>query len=476
MPLTVLTGAQLRDRALALWAAKYLARGQALDVSKDSDAYAQADAFGLLAADIQQMVVEAALDIFPDTASEAGVLKHGDKIGLPRKVATPATLTVTQLGTGSYTTAGVLTAADGTRYSPAINGSVTVTGTVTLTALDAGVIGNRAAGTVLTWQSAPVGLAATVTVLATTSIGADVEAIEAYAARILAWWVDRPGAGNNADFVQWAESRAGVADAYVYPRCDGVSVGVLGAVCVVPCGAGAARVLAAGNVTDVQDYLRGEGAYAADGPRIPAFLAAEDVTVFAASDQPQAVAIAATLGAGYAFPWAGTRTVGTGSTTTTVELTAAIPAGLVNGSRVAVADPAVRGGFAVRTVTAASGTSFDVTEPLSAPPGVGTLVYPAPDNWEQIVAACVAVFDRLGPGIGYAPSLRFPAESASNPATLYQSALVAAVMGVPGLAGAPAGVPGVTACTVTLTGAVDPTKVVPTPFTVLTPGAITVTP
>jgi hypothetical protein len=253
---------------------------------------------------------------------------------------------------------------------------------------------------------------------------------------------------------------------------------ILGTTSVVVIGPAPDLVLAAGNVTDVKDYLCGTGLYSAEGGQVTANVHPDDINAFAATAQTQDVILATVLGTGYSFPWTGTATTDTGCTTTNIIVVGSLPVGLSINTYVAIRDTSQRGGYAVRKVTAVNGglSSFTIDSPMAIAPSAGVTVRPAPANWAAMRDAVLAVFDSLGPGDSVYPSKRWPAESTSDTSILYRSAVVAAAMGVPGLAGAPAGVSGVTSVSVTLVGAGDPEKVTPAAKVLLTPGEIRITP
>jgi len=116
-------------------------------------------------------------------------------------------------------------------------------------AVTTGAKGNLAAGTVLTWTSAPVGADPTVTLTAALSLGTDGETAADPApllARIRYRLQNPPGSGRASDFRTYAENSADAngtpltgVRAYVYPLREG-----LGTVTVVPLlpGSGEARL------------------------------------------------------------------------------------------------------------------------------------------------------------------------------------------------------------------------------------------
>lgn len=458
---TVQNHERLREALLDDWAGLYDDNGLVLDTEPDSDAYNQADAFSHQLEALQARALQATKEIFPDTASKAKLEKHAAQIGLPRKPAVRARLNVTVTGTGSYTTGDALNAPDGTRYLPVSGGSVAGSGPVLVEAQEAGVVGNKPVGMLFTWSSAPSGLGPTAAVSSSATnvvAGADAESDASLARRVIAWWRERPGGGNRADWVNWCEEVAEVAVAFCYPLRDGSGTDdvlgcvrniVLGPVPTATTDAGepaqsGTRILSGGVIAKVTALLRGTGDYASTGGKIPCVLNTNDVTVAAAAALPTDVTIELVMGPGYSFPFAGTMTVIGGSATTVT--VSSIAVGLVDECLVAVPDVTVRGGYAYRRVTSHTSGSITLDAPLSTAL-VGGTVYPLPANAPLLRAAILAVVDSLGPGLnagGSGESVRHPDESWGEfYGTLYPATLEAACMGVPGLPGAPASVAGV---------------------------------
>jgi hypothetical protein len=75
-------------------------------------------------------------------------------------------------------------------------------------------------------------------------------------------------------------------------------------------------------------------------------------------------------------------------------------------------------------------TTFTLSTTLAGTPG--GVVYPAPPNYRSLRDAVFALFDSLGPG-DTIPASRWPTEATKGRATLYPSALVAAVLAVTGV-------------------------------------------
>mgnify|MGYP000867957947 FL=1 len=489
MSFTVRAHAAIRAAILADWRTRYLAKGYDLDTAEDSDAWCWADAIAFQVEGLEAKALALTKELFPDTASTTFLERHADVIGLTRKAATAAVLTAEATGTNgsTWTTSDKITAADGTVYKPTAGGTVSGgVGTVTLQAQSTGSSTNKAAGTVLTWSSAPSGINSTLEVQTQETIAVDAEDDEDFAARVLAWWQERPGGGNRADWVDWATSQAGIESAFVYPlRHDTLGDGTLGAVTLVVLGPPPTTETAAGEpassayrfidtgsdgeegtLADLQALIEGTGTHATEGGKASASMDGDDIFVKTATALPQAISLALTLGSGYAWSFSGTFTLTSGSTTTVLKASATPPATLAIGDWIAIPDTAVRGGFAYRQVTAINTNDITVSPALDNAPANGSTIRPLPQygsgasattNAHSIRDAVLALIDALGPGQGTAPSERWPADGgASYPSRLYKSAVTAAVMGVPGLAGAPAGVNGISNVVVTLTASPDP--------------------
>ena len=306
------------------------------------------------------------------------------------------------------------------------------------------------------------------------------------AVRVLAWWRERPGGGNRADWVDWATSQDGIESAFVYPlRHDTLGDGTLGAVTLVVLGPPPTTETAAGEpassayrfidtgsdgeegtLADLQALIEGTGTHATEGGKASAAMDSDDIFVKTASALPQAISLALTLGSTYAWSFTGTFTLDSGSSASQLKGTGGAPTGLAAGDWIAIPDTSVRGAFAYRQVASVSWPDVNLTVPLDSSPTAGLVVRPLPQygsglsattNAHAIRDAVLALIDALGPGQGTAPSERWPADGgASYPSTLYKSAVTAAVMGVPGLSGAPAGVNGISNVVVTLTASPDP--------------------
>jgi uncharacterized phage protein gp47/JayE len=502
MAFTARDAATIRATILANRAARYRTLGLELSVVPGSDAYIEADAYAIEQELLEQEALRLTKEYFPDTCGNEMLLRHAKLIGLVQKSATASLEQVTITGAPSTTSAcsgKTLNAADGLTYVAVDGGTgvpltnITLDGAgnaaVYFLSQSTGLATAKAVGTILTWSSAPTGFNATGTVFEITRSGADEESFDALRDRVLRWWLERPGAGNRADVVDWCESIPSIYRAYVYPLTHtSLGVGTLGAWRVIVLGAPEARTatayhgLTAGNLDDVRNYVI--GTTSAEG-KITANVDPDDFNI----DIPAALSVdiqmQIVLGPGYSWPFTGTYTVDnvTPSTTTRVYLTTdptTVGAGQINvGDLIAVYDPGVRGHYVTRTVkpagTNAPGVApyfVEFTTPLTGLPPIGSTVFPGISNWDALRVAILAVCDRLGPGDvdtgTYPDSARWPPYAVVGPATLYRAALVAACMGVPGLPAAPAGVTGVASATALLP-ATDQT---PAAFQLVAPSAI----
>lgn len=481
MTFDVRTHSVIRAALLADWREKYQARGWDLDVSDSSDAWRWADAIAFQIEGLEARALQLSKEIFPDTATTSFLERHAAVIGMARKSATRARLSVAITGTGSYTTSGRLVSASGVQYAPIAGGSIAGSGTVTVEALTAGTAGNLGVDSSLAWSPAPSGIDAAATVSATGVVAVDTESDSALAQRILAYWRERPGGGNRADWREWAESISGVEAAFIYRALHpSLGPGTPGAVTVcvtqpmpsVQSAAGeplAANSRVAGSqvLEAIETYL-----FDTDGGKCPATVNPEDVDVVSVAEQPQDIDVEIAPSAGYSFPWTSGPLAYTGGTATTVSV-ASLPAGITSGMSVyvAVPDNTVRGLYAYRMAVISGAGPYTFTfATVGAGSATGSLL-PLPSNAPKIRAALLAVFDALGPGESVSPSLRWPAvDGTLYPRTLFRSSLIAALQGVPGLA--LSGVDGVTNAVIDLVGAVNPELVQPPAKTIMKCGAL----
>lgn len=205
-------------------------------------------------------LTQAKNDLLPDTASEPYLSRWGKMRAKTAKPATPARGTSALRVTGTPGSVLKITdtlthLASGLRFRlneaeviPA-GGSVDVD----VIAVDTGKKTRLTKDEVLTFDAPPAGVnEQAVIVVDLTLDGDDAEAIDAYRGRILDTFRRPPLGGAPPDYEQWATEVTGIATAYTYPTRPG-----LGAVDLVGLhdGRGAARILAAGEVTSLQAYV-----------------------------------------------------------------------------------------------------------------------------------------------------------------------------------------------------------------------------
>jgi uncharacterized phage protein gp47/JayE len=154
-----------------------------------------------------------------DTADGEMLERWASIWGITRKPATQAVGSVTFTGsTGATVLAGsVLSAYDGVLYE--VDADVTLsagTAVAAITAVDAGLAGNRLTGQTLTLQSPVAGVNAGAVAGALTG-GADLETDDALRGRLLARIKQPPQGGAKLDYEAWALAVPGVTRAWVYP-------------------------------------------------------------------------------------------------------------------------------------------------------------------------------------------------------------------------------------------------------------------
>ena len=233
-----------------------LSRLSAEDVLRRTDAEVYARVLGGVAHGLYGFIEWLSKQVIYDTA-EAEYLERWCSIwGINRKVAAPATGTVTfTVQAGSLIPSGtLLQALDGVQYQTSTDATVSAsTATASVTALVPAAAGNRATGQNLTLVSPVVGVQSTVTAGLLFG-GADVETDDALRARLLARIQQPPHGGTSSDYTPWTLEVPGVTRAWVYPAELG-----LGTVTVRFVrdndGTGTAIIPDAGEVAAVQAYI-----------------------------------------------------------------------------------------------------------------------------------------------------------------------------------------------------------------------------
>lgn len=209
------------------------------DKSEGSFVYDIMAAFALVLAqdaDWAQQVLERS---FAQTTFGDYLTLRAEEHGVIRKPATKATGIVTFTGTpGTHIPAGTRVSTASTETTPAVvfvtnaDATISESGTVdvTVTAEQAGALGNVPAESIL-FLVEPIAGVTGVTNTAATSGGADEESDESLLARYLARVRNPSAGGNKADYVNWALEVQGVGGVSVIPVEDGpgtVSIYVIG--------------------------------------------------------------------------------------------------------------------------------------------------------------------------------------------------------------------------------------------------------
>lgn len=434
-------------------------------------------------------------EAFPDTASEAGVLKHADFLGIVRTPASHAVIRASIVGTPSSTLTvpadKTLTDDQGLVYLAAV-GSVATDGAglgyITVTARDAGADQNLLAGEVLTWQNgAPTGMASTASTAPAPGdashvliVGAAQESIEDLRGRIRVAFKEPPRAqGTRADWVVNLERVEGVASAFVWPR----AWQAVGYWQVNTPGTLVAQVF--GPAPAASSYVQnGDGSFGLglrpDFTRIPtpALLArcrgfiegstdesgravptSEQVQLRPAGMAPgnytiQAPALATAVNVTVAlvvdpaiapWPWgvtAGPPAYRTISAATSTTLTLSNVFEITAGSRLAVfvGTSVIAGGWWLTTVVGNPvGLVVTISAPLPVTPAsvVGNDVRPDPGLWSTIRALVLAYLHSLGPGdeTTEIASQRYPRPADRAQDRFFSSRITDAVQDIAGVAG-----------------------------------------
>ena len=271
MPVTIPTLAQIQQQVIGFFQNRWPGK----DTSTESWIGKEARAWAMSLLGFYNSVQSVDNDACPTTkTSTAGLDRWAQAIGLPdgsgvagnfgRKIANAASG-----GGGLVGGTNGVTVPDGTQLLGPdgqtvfkLSGAVTIPGTPpgsgtiagVFVAVTPGAVGNLPIGSVLTWQSPPPGINPTVTLTTALSGGFDSESNSALLARILYRLQYPPKGGTAADYRGWAESRPGVARAYVYPRKYGPgSVAVL----ITQGGAGRGRIVTTAVHSDVDSYIKG---------------------------------------------------------------------------------------------------------------------------------------------------------------------------------------------------------------------------
>lgn len=468
---------QIRDSLLSDWASRYLALNPPVTLLTipGSDAYMFADALALEIEGLESQAATLTKEILPDQADTDYLNRHGSVDGVTRNPAvawsgkiqingTPAA-TVTFGTSVLVSTTGLLYGAftDASLNTPiasiVLDGAGHATIRATCSAL--GLATTLPDATTLTWSSAPANALSTAAVIGSGTViqGADTELDSAYAARIILRRQSRPASGNRADWYNWAVAVTGVADACVYPLYSYVlsqantpgcvTVVVLGPVAADSTGKqngdAATNTRFTANAASVGNYIEGTGTIGGTvtttGAQLrPVTMLLADYTLLAPTKTSQVIELQLVQAAANAFPWTynaaylitsstGTTAVFAGDLTGVLfpgsvaqPVLIKIPSGTVRGNYLALTPTSVVFAAGSTTLTFAAGAL------LGATPVVGSVIAPAPSNWQQIRLAVFSYIDSLGPG-DTSPASRWPSQEQRLRSVLYKSALAGAVIG-----------------------------------------------
>jgi len=461
MPFTADSAAAIRDRALANWRARYLLRGEDLDITEGSDAYNELDALSLEFEGLGLGAQEAAHRVLLRYAAGQDLDDFAEDDGTARQPATTARRVIRVTGPTNATTStggATLATPGGLRFRPidpdtgATLTSIATDGDgvvdVVFECTTAGVTGNVVAGTVLTWSSAPTGFAATGTVVWGAGVreGENAESDDALRVRLLERRRERPGSGNRADWREKAREVAGVGDVFVHccawppdpgaapPRAT-ITPNKLGCMTLLPVtpppasdsyvqnadgtlGAGLdpsySRRPSADLCTNIGRYL--DGTHDANGAAVaeslqtqwyPGVIDRTNWDAVRATPIPVGVTIEVMVEAGSsAWAFDGTRTVTTAASASQITLSSVV--NVTTGTKLAFhfADvdsdglpTVIRGGWALGVVAVPPvGNVVTLVAPLPAVPSAGALVRADPGVWDAIRRIVFAYFDTLGTG------------------------------------------------------------------------------
>lgn len=452
----------IRDELLLAVRGEHDALGERIVTAPKSFYYVLGTALAVELEGAEFEAASARQEAFPDTASEAGVLKHAEFLGVVRLVATQAVERIRILGTPSTTltvAAGkTLTDAQGLVYLAAA-GDVATDGAgfgfLAVTARDPGAEQNLPLGATLTWQNgAPSGMAATaITAVASGDpthalvVGADAETIEDLRTRVIAAFKEpAKGAGARVDYVLNAEAVSGVGAAFGYMRAKAVryenpggdywewTYNTPGRLVILALGAAPpansyvqdnggslglglqptfTRILSSTVLGRIRGYIEGTTDTAgravpesAQVQRRPGGMALGNYVVDSPIPGVVDVTVLLTVDPGIArWPWGITdgtsRTIQASPAPTTTTFTLDEVTGIANGSRIAVfvGTSVIKGGWWLSTVASIVGNAVTIaTAAPSAPSGGAQKVRPDCGLWSETRRLVLALIDSLGPG------------------------------------------------------------------------------
>lgn len=391
MSIELLTLDQLTDLLVAF--AKNLLPED--DYSRGSDNWKRLRVIAGAGTDINAMLQAVERDLWPDTAEEGALERHGDLRQLPRKGAIKASGALAGLIRGDVAATWLATDAlvhtNGQRYFPDSGGTIGATGEelVGITAETGGILGNLSAGDVLTWETPLANIEDEVELQVDLDGGLDQESIGAYRTRVLNRIAEPAMGGNANDWEQWIlESSDDIATGYVWPNRNGkgsVDIAALKA------GSGSNRLLDGTERAALQaavDLLR---------PVATGTVRVLEVTTEA---QDFEVTLVPETGTQYAQDWNDSTppvVLTWASSTRTLTFDAARPASMAVGHRITV-----EGTSGVDLVIESlSGTDAVIlVDAKGQTPTATSEVYSGGSIVTSVRAAILELFDSLGPRVG----------------------------------------------------------------------------
>ena len=296
MAITIYTRAEIEAQVMAYFRNRFPGR----DMGTESFLGKTARAVTMALVGLQKAVADADNDASPSSKTSITKLdQFADLFGLPsnsggygRDGATTSSggaASITGTNGTAVSDGATLTASDGVTVI-ALDGAVTIPGSPPWTgsatgafiAVTAGTGGNLPVDEVLTWQSPPAGLDATVTLTTALAGAVDIESDADLLERIFDRLQTPPKGGAAIDYKTWSESAldangvsVGIDTAYVYPNRGG-----LGTVHVVLTVAGTGTARQPGSTTDDDTYVADRRPVAVEGYEsfIPSMLAARALT------------------------------------------------------------------------------------------------------------------------------------------------------------------------------------------------------
>lgn len=231
------------------------------NVSRHSDIAKRAYAVAMGITDLFLHQKQIGDELFPDTAPDNGALdRQGQLRGVARKGAVGASRATALRVFGDEgetvpSDRALTHTASGLRFQTASGGTIPSAGflDVDVEAVDTGVATNLEEGEELQFDETPDGLEQVCRLVLDLEGGLDKEDAGPYRTRILNRWQQPAMGGNRNDWEQWLlEAADYVAFGYVLPNRNGAGTVDLVA---LKDGSGSERLLDAGEISDVDDYV-----------------------------------------------------------------------------------------------------------------------------------------------------------------------------------------------------------------------------